>query len=37
VGDCPTWAVRMVKHDTGEVIWDGRGVIRDWVSDKEGY
>jgi hypothetical protein len=27
----------MVKAETGEEIWDGRGTIADWVSDDEGY
>ena len=35
-GHCPQWAVKMVKADTGELIWDGRGTIKDWVSDDEG-
>ena len=37
VGHCPQWAVKMVKADTGEEIWNGRGTIKDWVSDDEGY
>jgi len=27
----------MVKRETGELIWNGKGVIKDWVSDEEGY
>lgn len=37
LGHCPQWAVKMIKAETGEEIWDGRGTIKDWVSDKEGY
>jgi dihydropyrimidine dehydrogenase (NAD+) subunit PreA len=31
VGHCPTRAATMVHAETGELIWDGTGTIRDWV------
>jgi len=37
VGHCPQWAVKMVKRENGDLIWNGKGVIKDWVSDEEGY
>lgn len=31
VGQCPAGAIRLVHEATGRVVWDGRGVIADWV------
>jgi dihydropyrimidine dehydrogenase (NAD+) subunit PreA len=31
LGHCPKDAIRMVHADTGAVVWDGTGVIADWV------
>ncbi len=31
VGHCPKAAIECVHADTGEVIWNGYGTIRDWV------
>jgi dihydropyrimidine dehydrogenase (NAD+) subunit PreA len=31
VGHCPTNAIECVHVDTGEVIWNGFGTIKDWV------
>ncbi len=32
LGHCPTEAIKMVHVDSGEVVWDGYGLIKDWVS-----
>lgn len=31
LGHCPTRAVEMIHKETGEIVWDGYGVIKDWV------
>jgi MinD superfamily P-loop ATPase len=31
VGQCPRQAVECVHAETGEVIWNGYGTIKDWV------
>lgn len=31
VGHCPRNAIKCIHHETGEVVWNGYGVIKDWV------
>ena len=31
VGQCPEDAIRLIHTATGRTVWDGRGVIADWV------
>jgi len=32
VGHCPKSAIEMVLAETGEVVWNGTGTIKDWVA-----
>ena len=31
VGHCPTQAIKMIHSETGEVVWNGYGTIKQWV------
>ena len=32
VGVCPRDAIKLVHLDTGEVIWDGKGIYKQWIN-----
>jgi Fe-S-cluster-containing hydrogenase component 2 len=34
LGNCPNDAVRMVEVSSGKPVWDGTGVMRNWVAER---